>query len=104
MRLARDLDLGKLEAMTSTATLSDLPRLAPQIMRVEGISMAVNYGCDKVRFPSPVPVGSRVRMGANLDAVEDIPGGAQVFMTFTFEVEGAEKPSCVAQIIFRYYA
>ena len=84
-------------------TLSLGPMLAPQIMRVEGIKMGVNYGCGKVRFPSPVPVGSKLRMGAQLTEVEDIPGGAQVYMTFTFEVEGAPKPSCVSEIIFRYY-
>ncbi|HMJ77044.1 MAG TPA: MaoC family dehydratase [Iamia sp.] len=84
-------------------TLSLGPTLAPQIMRVDGIKMGVNYGCEKVRFPAPVPVGSKLRLGAALDAVEDIPGGAQVSMTFTFEVEGAPKPSCVANIIFRYY-
>lgn len=84
-------------------TLSLGPTLAPQIMRVDGIKMGVNYGADKVRFPSPVPVGSKLRLGAQLDAVEDIAGGAQVRMTFTFECEGAAKPSCVAQIIFRYY-
>ena len=84
-------------------TLSLGPVLAPQIMRVEGIKMGVNYGCAKVRFPSPVPVGANLRLGAELTAVEDIPGGAQVYMTFTFECEGASKPSCVSEIIFRYY-
>ena len=85
-------------------TLSHGPTLAPQIMNVTGIKMGVNYGCEKVRFPSPVPVGSKLRLGAVLDKVDDIDGGAQVTMTFTYEVEGAPKPSCVAQIIFRYYA
>src|SRR6478736_4255205 len=84
-------------------TLSLGPSLAPQIMRVEGFKMGVNYGAGKVRFPSPVPVGSKLRMGAELTNVEDIPGGVQVSMTFTFEVEGASKPSCVSEIIFRYY-
>jgi acyl dehydratase len=84
-------------------TLSLGPMLAPQIMQVTGVKMGVNYGANKVRFPSPVPVGSKVRLGAELQAVEDIPGGAQVTMVFTFEVEGAAKPSCVAEIIFRYY-
>ena len=84
-------------------TLSLGPKLAPEIMRVEGIKMGVNYGCGKVRFPSPVPVGSKLRLGAELTNVEDIPGGVQVYMTFTFEVEGAPKPSCVSEIIFRYY-
>lgn len=84
-------------------TLSLGPVLSPQIMRVDGIKMGVNYGAGKVRFPAPVPVGSNLRMGAELTNVEDIPGGAQVYMTFTFEVEGAAKPSCVSEIIFRYY-
>ena len=84
-------------------TLSMGPKLAPEIMRVEGIKMGVNYGCGKVRFPSPVPVGSKLRLGAELTKTEDIPGGVQVYMTFTFEVEGAPKPSCVSEIIFRYY-
>ena len=84
-------------------TLSLGPLLAPQIMRVEGIKMGVNYGADKVRFPSPVPVGAKLRLGAELTKVEDIPGGVQVWMTFTFEVEGATKPSCVSENVFRYY-
>ncbi len=84
-------------------TLSLGPVLAPQIMRVDGIKMGVNYGAGKIRFPSPVPVGSNIRLGAELTNVEDIAGGAQVYMTFTFECEGAPKPSCVSEIIFRYY-
>jgi acyl dehydratase len=84
-------------------TLSLGPTLSPQIIRVEGVKMAVNYGCNKVRFPSPVPVGSKLRLGAELTSVEDIAGGAQVTMTFTFECEGAPKPSCVSENIFRYY-
>jgi acyl dehydratase len=57
-----------------------------------------------VRFPSPVPVGSKLRLGAELVSVERVGGGgAQVTMLFTFEVEGAPKPSCVSEIIFRYY-
>ncbi len=84
-------------------TLSLGPQLMPQILSVKGISMAVNYGAGKVRFPSPVPVGSKLRLGAELASVEDVSGGAQVTMVFTFEVEGAPKPSCVAEIIFRYY-
>ena len=84
-------------------TLSLGPALAPQIMRVDGIKMGVNYGCGKVRFPAPVPVGAMLRLGAELTQVDDIPGGAQVYMTFTYEVEGAAKPSCVCEVIFRYY-
>ncbi len=84
-------------------TLSLGPRLMPEILSVKGISMAVNYGAGKVRFPSPVPVGSKLRLGAELASVDEVAGGAQVTMVFTFEVEGAPKPSCVAEIIFRYY-
>ena len=77
--------------------------LSPQIFGVSGVSMGVNYGCGKVRFPSPVPVGSKLRLGVTLMSVEDVPGGAQVTQEFVFEVEGASKPSCVAEVIFRYY-
>ncbi|MGH9111376.1 MAG: MaoC family dehydratase [Acidimicrobiales bacterium] len=85
-------------------TLSLGPRLVPQIVRVEGITMGVNYGCDKVRFPSPVPVGSKLRAGAELIDVADVPGGVQVKMRFTFEVEGAKKPACVSENLFRYFS
>ena len=85
-------------------TLSLGPVLVPQVIRVDGIKMAVNYGCEKVRFPSPVPVGAKVRMGAELLSADDIAGGAQVKMEYTFEVEGAAKPSCVAEVLFRMYS
>ncbi len=91
-------------------TLSLGPLLVPQVFSVEGVKLAVNYGAGKIRFPSPVPVGSKVRLGVQLDKVEVLGQGdpstygAQVYMTFTFEVEGAAKPSCVAEIIFCYYA
>ncbi|CAN5832253.1 MaoC family dehydratase [soil metagenome] len=84
-------------------TLSLGPRLGPQIYTVSGVSMGVNYGTEKVRFPSPVPVGSKLRLGATLLDVTDVAGGAQITMEFVFEVDGAPKPSCVAQVIFRYY-
>lgn len=84
-------------------TLSLGPMLSPQIFGVTGIAMGVNYGAGKIRFPSPVPVGSNVRLGVTLKAVDDIDGGAQVTQEFVFEVEGASKPSCVAEVIFRYY-
>ncbi len=84
-------------------TLSMGPMFSPQIMQVSGISMGVNYGMNKVRFMSPVPVGANLRMGAKLLTVDDIAGGAQVTMEFTFEVEGVAKPSCVAECVFRYY-
>lgn len=84
-------------------TLSLGPVLAPQIFFMQGIKMGVNYGSGKVRFPAPVPVGAGLRLGIELTAVEDIKGGVQVYMTFTFECKNADKPSCVAEIIFRYY-
>ena len=84
-------------------TLALGPRLAPQVTRVEGIKMAVNYGCDKVRFPAPVPVGAKVRVGVELLDVSDVAGGAQIKMRCTFECEGADKPACVAENLFRYY-
>lgn len=84
-------------------TLSLGPSLAPKIFTVTGISMGVNYGANKVRFPSPVPVGANLRLGAKLLSVDDVPGGVQVATEFTFEVEGSAKPSCVAEVITRYY-
>jgi acyl dehydratase len=84
-------------------TLSLSPALLPQILRVTGVAMGVNYGANKVRFPSPVPVGSKLRLGASLLSVEDVTGGAQIAMELTFEVDGASKPSCVAEVLFRYY-
>ena len=84
-------------------TLSLGPMLSPQVFSVSGISMGVNYGTGKIRFPSPVPVGSNVRLGITLVSVDEIAGGAQVTQEFVFECEGAAKPSCVAEVIFRYY-
>lgn len=85
-------------------TLALGPLLAPEVYIVSGVSMGLNYGTGKVRFPSPVPVGSRLRLGVTLMSVDDSAGGAQVTQQFVFEVEGAPKPSCVAEVIFRYYA
>lgn len=84
-------------------TLSLGPMLYPTVVRIDGFSMGVNYGANKIRFPSPVPVGSRVRLGVKLLEVEEIANGVQMTMEFTFECEGSPKPSCVAEIIFRSY-
>ena len=84
-------------------TLSLAPYLLPQTFQVTGISMGVNYGLNKLRFVSPVPVGKKLRLGASIAAVDEIAGGAQVTLDLTFEVEGSEKPACVAQAIYRYY-
>ena len=77
--------------------------LAPEIYPVSGFKMGVNYGAEKIRFPSPVPVGSKLRLGAKLLDVTEIAGGIQMKMEFAFEVEGAPKPSCVAEVLFRLY-
>jgi acyl dehydratase len=85
-------------------TLSLVPWLLAQVVRVEGVAFGVNYGCNKVRFPAPVPVDSEVRVGASVASAEDVGGGAvQVLLDVTVEVRGAEKPSCAAQLVFRYY-
>ncbi len=84
-------------------TLSLVPVLLSQILKVEGASFGVNYGCNKVRFPAPVPVGSRLRMGASVALAEDVQGAVQVSLDVIFEVEGSDKPSCAAQVVFRYY-
>ncbi|HLU54061.1 MAG TPA: MaoC family dehydratase [Pseudonocardia sp.] len=83
-------------------TLSLIPRLLPEIVEFTGFGMVVNYGCERVRFPSPVPVGSKVTASAALDAVADVPGGVQVTLTVTITVEGAAKPACVATILTRH--
>jgi acyl dehydratase len=85
-------------------TLALVPTLLPQIVEVSDIAMTVNYGLNKLRFPAPVPVGSKVRAGATLASVEDVAGGVQVALEVTFEIEGATKPVCVAEVLFRYYA
>ncbi|MGW1162975.1 MaoC family dehydratase [Streptomyces sp. NPDC002513] len=84
-------------------TLSLLPLFGPQLIRVEGATMGVNYGTNKVRFPAPVPVGSRLRATAAITGVEDVPGGVQVAVAFTVEREGGDKPVCVAESVSRYY-
>ncbi len=84
-------------------TLSLTPTLLGEVMAVSGISMGINYGIDKLRFPSPVPVGSKLRAGVELASVDDVSGGVQVKLIVTYEVEGATKPACVAEVLFRYY-
>jgi len=84
-------------------TLSLGPVLMPQVMMTTGFKMGVNYGCNKVRFMAPVPVGAKLRLGIKLLAVDDVAGGVQQTLEFAFETEGATKPSCVAEVIFRSY-
>jgi acyl dehydratase len=82
-------------------TLSLIPMLAKDIYRVENISMGVNYGLNKVRFPAPVKVGARVRGSAELIDISDVPGGMQAITRFTVEIEGGDKPGCVAETVSR---
>jgi acyl dehydratase len=84
-------------------TLSLLPMLVPQIVEITGFRMGVNYGTEKVRFPSPVPVGSRVRAGATLDSVTPFDGGITMVVTVTVEIEGGTKPAMVATTVSRRY-
>jgi acyl dehydratase len=84
-------------------TISLLPSLIPEIVEISGFRMGVNYGTDKVRFPSPVPVGSRVRAGATMAAATPFEGGIAMHLDVAVEVEGASKPSMVATVVYRRY-
>ena len=84
-------------------TLSLVPDLMPQIVEITGFRMGVNYGTEKVRFPSPVPVGSRVRAGATLASATPFEGGIAMNMDVTVEVEGQSKPAMVATVVYRRY-
>jgi len=76
----------------------------PQLVRYEGLRMGVNYGCDKVRFPAPVPVGARVRgQGLLTEAKALVDGGVHMVVRITVEIENAHKPGCVADTISRLY-
>jgi len=86
-------------------TLSLVVPLFAELLEIRGVSMTVNYGLEKVRFPSPVPVGSRIRIGALVETVEPIDGnGVQTSFAFMVLVEGSDKPACVAQVLYRHYA
>ena len=74
-----------------------------EVVPRQGGGMGVNYGLNRVRFPAPVPSGSRVRGTFRIDAVDEFEGGFQATMTATVEREGGEKPVCVAEVVFRYY-
>ena len=85
-------------------TLSLLAPLAAQVLVVTDTVMGVNYGLNKVRFPSPVPVGSKIRLTATLNDVTEIAGGLQLTIGAVIEREGGEKPVCIAELVFRTYA
>jgi acyl dehydratase/ubiquinone/menaquinone biosynthesis C-methylase UbiE len=84
-------------------TLARFTALLGEVLVVDGARTTLNYGVNRVRFPAPARVGDRLRMGVEVNAVERVGGGIQVFYGATFEVEGQAKPVCVAEVIFRYY-
>ncbi|UEP52308.1 MaoC family dehydratase [Burkholderia ambifaria] len=84
-------------------TLSLVNHFLPQIVRIDGAGLGVNYGCDWIRFPAPVKVGARVRGVGELLRVEPLDGGVQAWIRVTVEIEGEAKPGCVADTISRYY-
>ncbi|MCB0986715.1 MAG: MaoC family dehydratase [Acidimicrobiales bacterium] len=85
-------------------TLSLTNLFLPQVVDVQGVSLGVNRGTGKIRFPSPVPVGSRLRAGVELAEVVDVKGGIDTMMVITVEREGSEKPVCVVESLSRYLA
>jgi acyl dehydratase len=82
--------------------LSLVPVLASEVYRVDGVRMGINYGLNRVRFPNPVRTGSRVRAGVELVTVDSIDGGVQIVSRVTVELEGADKPCCVAETVSRF--
>jgi acyl dehydratase len=84
-------------------TLSLANLFLPQLMEVQNISMGVNYGCEKVRFPAPVPVGSKVRGGGEILSAQEVKGGVQVVVRITVEIQGSERPACVIDTISRFF-
>lgn len=85
-------------------TLSLFIPLFTELLDVQGVTTKVNYGLNKVRFPAPVKVGSRIRLAARLAEVEDVPGGVQITVDGTIEIDGGGKPAAVLQSLSRFYA
>jgi acyl dehydratase len=83
-------------------TLSLLSYFLPQLLAVPSAKMAINYGCNKVRFPAPVPVGSRIRGSGEIVEASEVPGGVQLVVRVAVEVEGGGKPACVADAVTRF--
>lgn len=85
-------------------TLSLVNYFLPQLVTVENISMGVNYGLDRVRFPSPIPVGSKIRAKGELVKADEMKGGAvQCVVRVTIEVQGSDRPACIADTISRFF-
>ncbi|KJK34990.1 enoyl-CoA hydratase [Lentzea aerocolonigenes] len=86
-------------------TLALLIPLMSELLEVSGVRMSINYGLEKVRFPAPVPVGAKIRLQGQVAAVEEVKGdGVQITIDFTVQIEGSDKPACVARGIYRHYA
>jgi acyl dehydratase len=83
-------------------TLSITNKFLPQLVTVSTAKLGINYGANKVRFPAPVPVDSRIRVGGEILEVEDVPGGVQMVVRLTVEVEGGSKPACVVESVTRW--
>lgn len=83
-------------------TLSLVSHFLPQLLEFRGFAMGVNYGCNKVRFPAPVPEGARIRATATIVEATDVAGGVQLVTEVVIEVEGGGKPACVAEIVSRF--
>jgi acyl dehydratase len=86
-------------------TLSLVIPLFTELLEITGTTMSVNYGLEKVRFPSPVRVGSKIRLAATVAEVTEVAGnGVQMVLDFTVEIDGQPKPACVARPVYRHYA
>ncbi|NKE59419.1 MaoC family dehydratase [Lentzea sp. PSKA42] len=86
-------------------TLALLIPLMGELLDVSGVRMSINYGLEKVRFPAPVPVGAKIRLQGKVASVDEVAGnGVQITVDFTVEIEGSDKPACVARAVYRHYA
>jgi acyl dehydratase len=86
-------------------TLALIIPLFGELLELRGVRMSVNYGLEKVRFPSPVPVGSKIRLSGKVVSVDEVAGdGVQMLLDFVIEVDGQDKPACVARAVYRHYA
>ncbi|MGA7270914.1 MAG: MaoC family dehydratase, partial [Acidimicrobiia bacterium] len=84
-------------------TLGLVIPLWSELLRVENVAMAVNYGLNRLRFPAPVPVGSRIRLEGSLASAREVEGGVEVVADLTMLVEGLDKPALVAEAVYRFY-